>query len=100
MINALDKEQGIERLLDYGNFKRVAGIFLLEQLYLNKGKYDFSKSFNENIREIFENKGEINFTEKDIEEISKRYKEQVDKGAFQEMLKEAIEFFKGIKEMQ
>ena len=86
-----------ELLLDYGDFKKVAGIFILEQIYLNREKYDFMKSFNENVLQILGNKEVIKFSAQDLEQIITRYKVQEDCGKFRDVLKKALEFFKEIK---
>jgi hypothetical protein len=76
----------------------LAGIFILEQIYLNREKYDFMKSFNENVLQILGNKEVIKFSAQDLEQIITRYKVQEDCGKFREMLEEAIGFFKRIDE--
>ena len=98
LINWVNNDYSFNLLVDYGSFKRVAGIFILEQLYLNKDVYDKSKTFNENLRLVLGDKDTINFTKQNVEDILMRYKEQDEKGLFIEMLKNSIDFFKDIRE--
>lgn len=48
------KAQDFERLVDYENPDRVYIIYLLSLLKENEAKYDFGKSFNENLASILE----------------------------------------------
>ena len=84
----------IAQLLDFENKDRVIPIYIIEQLFNEKDKYQETQSFTEIMVSILNCGETYGVTEEKLKEILLRYSEMDKDGTFVVMLESAIEYFK------
>ena len=84
----------IAQLLDFENNDRVIPIYIIEQLFNEKDKYQETQSFTEIMVSILNCGETYGVTEEKLKEILLRYSEMDKDGTFVVMLESAIEYFK------
>jgi len=84
----------IAQLLDFEHKDRVIPIYIIEQLFNEKDKYQETQSFTEIMVSILNCGETYGVTEEKLKEILLRYSEMDKDGTFVVMLESAIEYFK------
>ena len=84
----------IAQLLDFEHKDRVIPIYIIEQVFNEKDKYQETQSFTEIMVSILNCGETYGVTEEKLKEILLRYSEMDKDGTFVVMLESAIEYFK------